>query len=144
MIDYAAFGELVRDAFAHLHDPPRLRNHPLARLLGPPGEPLSGEALRRVLLAAVDELKPPLDVPSHTVSWRRYRYLAFRYREGWNHDRISRELLISTRQARRDHLDGLEALSSLLWDRYRASEATDGDSTPLRSDPSPAARSDPR
>lgn len=122
MNDEEIFLDHVRDAFAHLYDPPYLNGHPLVDILANGGRRLSGDGLRRALLEAIEELKPPLDAPSHSTSWRRYRYLYLRYREGASHEAIARELLISTRQARRDHLDALKSVSAALWKAFSDSK----------------------
>lgn len=120
MVDRVTFAEYVRDAFAHLHDPVHLRVHALAQLLSQSDHPLSGDALRRTLLGAVDQIKPPPDAPAHTASWRRYRYLQMRYAEGASHQAVAEELAISTRQAHRDGLEALEAVTLILWEMRRA------------------------
>lgn len=120
MVDRTTFFEHVRDAFAHLHDLSYLRRHPLARLLAGADKTLYGDGLRRVLLDAIEQLKPPPDAPSDSVSWRRYRYLRLRYLNGASREAICRELLISPRQASRDHHEALEATSLVLWESYRA------------------------
>ena len=124
MNDSTQFRRHVHDAYAHLYDPVHLRGHPLAKLLVPGGSPLSPDALRHALLDAMEELRPPGDVPRHSVSWRRYRYLVLRYREGAGHEQIARELLISTRQARRDHLEAIGEVGAVLRERFRLQAST--------------------
>ena len=125
MVEREVFAEHVHDAFAHLHDLPHLRTHPLVRLLAPAGGTLPAAGLRGMLLAAVEQLKPPSDAPRQSTAWRRYRYLQLRYLEGASHEAIARELFISTRQARRDHLEALGAVASILWEARPPSDAAE-------------------
>ena len=123
MLNYDAFCRYVRDAFAHLDDLAYLRGHPLSQLLAAKGRPLSGDAVRRTLLDAFERLKPPSAASSRSAVWRRYRYLRLRYLDGLSHDSISRDLGVSTRQARRDHLEALDAVGAVLWDTYVSSQS---------------------
>ncbi len=116
MVEREVFAEQVHDAFAHLHDLPHLRTHPLAKLLAPAGSTLPPAGLRGMLLAAVEQLRPPADAPRQSTAWRRYRYLQLRYLEGASHEAIARELFVSTRQARRDHLEALGEVAAILWE----------------------------
>src|SRR5213592_3242465 len=55
----------VRDALAHLHDPVYLQTHPLAPVVLRDGidgaRARAGQALQRVLLDAIERLKPAAD-----------------------------------------------------------------------------------
>src|SRR5262245_15761283 len=82
MADQATFVRYVREAFARLDDRPYLQAHPLASLLAGAGQPPSAEVLRRSLLAAIEELRPPSGTPAGSPTWRRWRWLALRYVEG--------------------------------------------------------------
>lgn len=117
-MDRATFNQHVRDALAHLYDPPRLQNHPLAELLGV-ARPSMGRppSLGQLLLDAIEQLRPPTQVQPDAPSWRRYHVLALRYREGLAPEPVARQLKLSERQARRDHQDGVEAVAAILWDR---------------------------
>ena len=137
-MDRADFLDHVHNAFDHLHDVQQLRLNPLAKLLARGGQPLSGEGLRRLLLDAIHQLRPPPDVPPSSTSLRLYRYLCLRYLEGASHKNIAQEFIVSTRQARRYHLDALEAVASVLWETCRASQQPvggDEDAEPPSADP---------
>jgi CheY-like chemotaxis protein len=120
MVDFASFRLQARDALIHLNDPPALRKHPLAAIVAEPSRGPSADALRVQLVATLDQLKPPTEAPARGVAWRRYRYLVLRYLEGASHEEIARELAVSTRQARRDHLGALETFASILWESYQS------------------------
>jgi len=73
-----AFAGHVRDALAHLFERPYLRTHPLARLLLGPDEPAAADALRRLLLDAIEQIRPPEPCPPSSPAWRSYRYAHLR------------------------------------------------------------------
>jgi len=117
----AAFTELVRDGLEHMHSRPRLAAHPLAAALGPEGHPLADEQLRRLLLDAIEALRP-VGSSRHDAEWRQHRQLVLRYAEGMSRDQAARAIGVSTRQASRDHERAVEALASLLRVRGRDDE----------------------
>ncbi|MBI2939202.1 MAG: response regulator [Chloroflexi bacterium] len=114
-----AFAAHVQDAIVHLYDHAHLQVHPLAQLLGvEPGRESCGRTLHRVLLEAIEDLKPGESVPRSSPPWRKYRCLLLRYLQGLSMPRIAQELGVCARQVRRDHQEALEALVSLLWERH--------------------------
>lgn len=131
--DPERFASDVHDALEHLHNPGYLAIHPLARVLTPE-RVLSGEGVRRELLAAIEQLRP-LDAPAGPgTDGRRYRYLVFRYVDGLSHDQAARDLGVSTRQASRDHQHAEAALVALLWQRCHAEPLGDDPRSPLDPD----------
>lgn len=132
MDDFAGFARLVHEAYAHLHDRAYLDTHPLARLLygATPG---SAERLYRLLVEAVEWLRPLGAAAPSSVEWRRYRHLQLRYLEGASPERIAHELLVSARQARRDHHDALDEVARILW-RRRPGAADPSGSTTARAE----------
>ncbi len=123
MIDQATFDLYVREAFARLDDRPFLQTHPLTALLAPVGQTPSPEWLRRALLGAIDQLRPPQGTPPGSAKWRRWRFLALHYIEGTHVGQIARQLRISERQARRDHQSGIDAVADLVWHTYSTQAA---------------------
>ncbi|MBI2941723.1 MAG: response regulator [Chloroflexi bacterium] len=121
MTDWITFAQHVREAFARLDDRPYLRSHPLARLLAPTDQPASPEALRRTLLGAIEELRPPEPTLPRSPGWRRYRSIRLRYVDGVEVDCIARELGLGPRQSRRVHQQALDAVAAVLWERHRRS-----------------------
>jgi len=117
MVQPETFASYVREALAHLYDRPYLATHPIATLLC--GRAPSPDEVRRLLLDAIAQLRPPDPCPPMSPTWRRYRYLVLRYVEGAKPERIARELQISVRQSRREHDRALEAVASLLWEHHR-------------------------
>src|SRR5438128_2365696 len=104
-----------------MHSRPRLAAHPLAAALGPEGHPLADEQLRRLLLDAIEALRP-VGSSRHDAEWRQHRQLVLRYAEGMSRDQAARAIGVSTRQASRDHERAVEALASLLRVRGRDDE----------------------
>lgn len=124
-----AFKTSVRAALGHLHNHSALEGSALATHLANEGTPLSGPALRQILLDALERLKPARSTPSTLAESRRYRHLVLRYVEGWNRDQIARELMVSPRQASRDHEQAIDQLAEMLWGRRAACRPSTGGST---------------
>jgi predicted ATPase len=111
----------LHDALAHLHDPAHLQTHPLADLArrerGASKEG-AGRALRQALLDAIGVLRPsPTDV-SAAPAGRRYQILTLRYVEGLDADAVQQRLAISRAEYYRGRQRGVEAVTSLLADRW--------------------------
>src|SRR5262249_40233838 len=123
---------LVHDAYGHLYDRAALLDHPLARQLVGPASAASPERLHRILVDALEWLRPLGPENRQHAAWRRYRHLQLRYVEGATPEQISRERVVSPRQARRDHAAALDEVARLLWQRL--TPAGKG------STPTPAAR----
>lgn len=117
-MDREQFSRYVREALAHLYDQTLLDTHPLGTLLAPDGESPAAGSLQQILVEAIQQLKPPHNSPQYLPRWRRYRHLYLRYLEGADLQVIAEQLSISERQVRRDHLDAIDALASMLWARY--------------------------
>jgi hypothetical protein len=93
---------------------------PLAeRVAEVPGGWNRGAMLHRLLLEAIEQLKPPAGTPAHSSLWRRYRHAFLRYVEGATVVQVANELGISERQARRDNQDAVQAIAAFLSARLR-------------------------
>jgi len=121
MDDFASFTRLVHEAYAHLYDRAFLQEHPLARRLYGT-TPSAAERLHRTLVDAIEWLRPLGVAAPSSVEWRRYRHLQLRYLEGATPERIARDLLVSARQARRDHGEAVDEVARLLWRRVVGAE----------------------
>ncbi len=122
MHDFDAFLRLIHEVYPRLNDRAFLEDHPLAKVLGGPSA-LGAERLHRILIDAIDWLRPFGSASLSSAEWRRYRSLQLRYVEGASPDQISRELQVSPRQARRDHAEALDEIARLLWTRLVPREA---------------------
>lgn len=140
-MDQQTFAEHVEDALAHIFDHFYLQFHPLSGLLAA-GAPAAtrGRALSRLLVEAIERLKPGPDVPPNSLAWRKYHYMYYRYVQALSPDQISKQLGVSDRQGRRDHRQALDALCTLLWDDYQL--RADATSTPPRAETPVAAGPD--
>jgi len=112
----------VRDAYGHLYDLAHLVRHDLTHLLSPneAGQG-NGRALRSLLLATVERLRPAEAVPRSDRSWRPYLILTQRYVDGYSQEETMADLHISLRQLQREHRKGLLATAALLWPRWQSS-----------------------
>ena len=128
----------VRDALAHLYDYAYLQRHTLAARLVPVQASTMrtrGQELRRILLDAIEALNPGDNVPIRSLERRPYAILFALYVEGRPQAEVASWLGIGTRQLRRDRAAAIEALASLLCDRYlplASPEASSAAPEPLR------------
>jgi CheY-like chemotaxis protein len=109
--------ELQR-ALQHLYDPAELRRSPLLALfaLGKHHNPAS--ALQKILLDAIEALRPEGDVPLHANAWRIYHVLTYRYVEQSSQRTVAVNLALSVRQLRRQERVAERMLADYLWERY--------------------------
>src|SRR5262245_5965953 len=118
-MDQKTFARFVHECLVHLNDQAYLQSHPLTEVMRRPDRRLAAsEEVRWVLLGALDRLRPPSHVPAATPAGRGYHHLIGRYVEGRSPKELARELMVSYRQARRDHHLALLAVTSILWERY--------------------------
>lgn len=118
------FDSHVHEALSHLYDLPFLQRSPLVDRLGlRTRDGSGGTALHRVLIEAVERLKPPREVSPDAMAWKTYRSLVLRYVRSLNAGAAAGELGLSTRQAQRIHLVALGSVATLLWDNWRTSVA---------------------
>ena len=125
---------LVRDALDYLYQEPLLQQHPLAELLVPEASVAGrGAGLRRALVDAIQQLRPPHTIALVSPVWRRYRSLCLRYLEGKTFKQIAEGEAISVRQAVRDHQEALKSLLDVLW----AAHCRGREPAPVRGDLAP-------
>ena len=118
-MDRDGLRSLVRDALDHLYQEPLLNQHPLAQVLAPGASAAGrGMMLRRILVDAIQQLRPPHAMALVSPVWRRYRSLCQRYLEGKTFKQIAEAETISVRQAVRDHHEAVETLLDALWAGY--------------------------
>lgn len=118
MDSYEEFLHHLREALSALYDPATLRRNPLRRLLGT-GEGVSNSAaLRDLLIAAIESLRPAHETPAQARAWRIYDLLHFRFVQQFGPDEVADQLGISARHLRREQHAALEALAARLQERY--------------------------
>ena len=119
------FSQAVREALLHLHNRPWLARSPLANALARSGQPLTGDNVRLMLLAAIDELKP-VGATTSALAWRPYRLLTLRYAEGYDLPKVASTLGISVRQAARAQHVAIDLLVDVLWRQGRTETGPPG------------------
>jgi len=115
------FGQQVATAYQHLYDLVYLRSHGLTDLFIPDAtmqRKRKAWLLHDILLNVLEELDPGSHAPVFSREWRRYRLLTLRYTDGLDPQTVANELAISRRHFYREHDAALEAIATILWDRY--------------------------
>jgi CheY-like chemotaxis protein len=105
----------LQDALAHLYERPHLDGHALGPIVFGTKASVSGDKLRRLLLDAIERLRPAPSCPPGAPAWRSYRFLVLRYVEGVKRQRIAAELQMSVRQSQREHRRALAELAAVLY-----------------------------
>ena len=122
----AQFEQSVAEAYDRLYDLVFLRTHPLADLVTPdPAVSRKEKAwqLNRVLTDVVEELNPGPQAPVFSREWRRHRLMVLRYLDGLDPQAVADQLAISRRHFYREHEAAIQAIASILWNRYVARAA---------------------
>lgn len=119
-----SFMRELRSALHHLYDWERLLRSPLIGAFGLGSHQDASMALRRLLLGAIEGLKPDAAVPPKSKAWRAYRLLRSRFVEQFTQDEATRELGLSIRQLRREETAAIEHLAAYL-SRERGLHAED-------------------
>lgn len=120
------FVKQVTEAYEHLYDIVFLRTHPLTDTLVPdPAVDRKDKAwqLHRLLIDAVEELRPSPNAPASSHERRRHQLVARRYVDGLDPQRVADELGISRRHYYRAHSETMEAIAEVLWERRSAAAA---------------------
>jgi hypothetical protein len=131
------FVRQVRDALTCLYDHVHLQRHPLAQRLVPQQTVATrtrAQELRRILLDAIEALNPGDSVPIRAPERRPYAILFGLYVEGRQWQEVANSLSIGGRQLRRDRAAAIEALASILTDRYLVEPATGTEPTAVGCD----------
>ncbi|HEY8743189.1 MAG TPA: response regulator, partial [Chloroflexota bacterium] len=82
-----------------------------------------GKALRQALLDAIEALRPGAGVPAASRAWRMYHILEFRYIEGQEVAEVIEQTALSKSQYHREHQRSLQAVASVLWEKWGLSAA---------------------
>ena len=122
-MDRASLESELRAALTHLYDPAVLRDSRLMALLGLQSRADAIVGLRRLLLEAIESLRPGDDVPTQSLSWRYYHILYGRYTEQLTQFEVGNDLGLSVRQLRRQEKRALAVLADLIWTRCKLESA---------------------
>lgn len=118
MLTREQFLKHLRSALSHLYDPSRLRQSPLAALLGVAHRFDAPAALQGILTSAIQSLEPQDDEPPQSHAWWIYGPLHYRYVQQLSRQQVADQLGISARQLSRRTCTALEALTDLLWEQF--------------------------
>lgn len=129
MFSLEEFIELASSAYQHLYDFVYLRKHPLTGALDPEtaaSDKERGWQLHNLLLDLIKELYPGPHAPPYSKAWRRHQLMMLRYVDGLEPQQVADQLAVSRRQYYREHGAAIEAIASILWNRYqeKGDEAT--------------------
>jgi CheY-like chemotaxis protein len=114
----ASFIWELRTALRNLYDPAKLRKSPLIELFEVDQRDDPSTALRRILVDAVEALKPDASVPPQTETWRTYQVLFHRHVEQFTQSAVADDLGLSIRHLRRQEALALEVLADYLRTHY--------------------------
>ena len=126
-MQFDAFETLIKDALNNLFDFAILETHPL--LSNGISIPIDysgskGEYLKKILLEAVENLKPAeKSYDINTTEWRVYIVLLNRYLEGMNSIDVAKLLAMSERQYRRYQKKAIQSVALLIWNRFILSKS---------------------
>lgn len=115
------FNKQVADAYEHLYDLVYLRTHALIDILvaGPfSRRKEKAWQLHHLLLDVIEEVNPGPHAPPLSREWRRHRLLVLHYVDGLEPQAVATELGISRRHYYREHEAAMDAVASILWQRY--------------------------
>jgi len=125
---HAPLTRQIHRALLDLYDPPHLARSPLLAHLNLAGQPDPPAALRRILLRAIDDLKPADSISPQSNAWRTYRILLYRYVQQIPQSEIAASLGFSVRQLQRHEQVALQILADHLTAHYNLT-ARQGDSS---------------
>ncbi|HEY9076706.1 MAG TPA: response regulator [Anaerolineaceae bacterium] len=117
-LDYEQFTRWVHETLGRLYDSAFLQNHPLTRILtssdGNHSQTRSQE-MRRILLGAIETLRPKAGIPAQSPDWRLYRILELRFIEGLAPVDVMLQLNLAKSQFYRDQAKVLDLIVNRLW-----------------------------
>jgi CheY-like chemotaxis protein len=121
----AVFVTVVAEAYAHLYDLVFLRKSPLVDYVAPDSPWERNDRawqLHHLLVDLIRELEPEPEVPAFSRPWRRHQLMVLRYVKALEPQAVMEQLNISRRHYYREHGIAIDALATLLWQRYGASQ----------------------
>jgi CheY-like chemotaxis protein len=108
----------VHHALRHLYDAVELEQSPLLRQLAGRRTDATPVGLRRLLVEAIELLKPAPNVPLEAGDWRYYRILCHRYVDQFTQQQVASNLSLSIRQLRREEAEAVRLLAGCLRAHY--------------------------
>jgi CheY-like chemotaxis protein len=110
----------LRHALNHLYEPEALRHSPLIQLFDLAQVDDVVMILRRLLVDAIEKLRPEEDVPLQSTVWRTYHVMVQRFIEQATQQEVANDLGLSVRQMRRQESAGLRELARVLLKQYHS------------------------
>jgi CheY-like chemotaxis protein len=123
-INNEQFVILLRSALHYLYDPDQLRRSPLAILFDVSNRVDAAFALQKILIDAIEGIRPEENEPPQSRGWLLHDVLFFRYVQGYERHAVANQLGISDRQLSRDQRAALETLAQYLWKTYPLEAST--------------------
>jgi CheY-like chemotaxis protein len=112
------FQKHLRAALNHLYNPEQLRLSPLIQLFQINDRFDAPAVLQRILIDAIEALRPRQNEPLHSDKRKVYDLLLYRYIQQFKQEEVAHHLGVSDRQFRREQDHSLELLALSLWDKY--------------------------
>jgi len=121
-MQFDVFETLIKDGLNNLFDFAVLETHPLLSngiTIPTNFTGTKGEFLKKVLLEAIENLKPADKIYDINVpEWRVYIVLIKRYVEGMNSFEVAKLLAMSDRQYRRYQKKAIQSVAIIIWNRF--------------------------
>jgi CheY-like chemotaxis protein len=117
MTPFEVFERSLQETLQHIYDPAYRPPDLLWQTLQIPREQ-GLPAIRDAIIAAIEELKPPAQVPVAARAWRIYGMLHYRYVDGLSQEATAEKLSITSRHLRRSYAEAVHALSLALWEKH--------------------------
>ena len=135
LVNKLDFTNQIRLALLNLHDFASLQKLTITGMLSTANRTLDQgvRLLRSEILAAIEQLNPPGNMPLRAKERRPYALLYGRYVQGLTTTELAEELAISVRQFRREHARALTAVTELLWEKLSAQLDSDLSVSEIRS-----------
>lgn len=125
-VQLQTFALLIRDVLLHFHSPAHLQTQRLVGIWPWRDQPpdTRAQALRELVVDALESLQPGVPSSGGRTDRLGYDVLRLRYIECLTPDQVGEELGISHTSYYRCHREALDALVSLLWERYCREQAS--------------------
>jgi CheY-like chemotaxis protein len=111
--------QYLRKTLDRLYEPDKLRDSPLAAILGVADRVDTPLLLRQILVDAVESLKPDPNIPYHSPLWRAYEVLLYRYIQQFDQQEVADQLGLSVRHLRREQEAALARLAIHIWTEFQ-------------------------
>lgn len=116
------FENQLRRTLNGLYDHGTLLNTPLPELFQLSKRCNTASALRKLLIEAIETLRPAPSTPTDSTTWRVYQILRRRYIEQLTQQEVATNLGLSVRQLQRSEKLAREVLTDYLWSTYNLAE----------------------